>query len=283
MTDTAEIDYREWIGKQERCEDTATLAPVTGMLALLDDVDTRLGHGDPLPPLWHWLYFLPQAPQREIGPDGHPRRGGFMPPVRLPRRMFAGAELSFLAPIAIGDTIVRESEVMDVEVKTGRSGALVFVAVRHRILANGVAAIEEIQNIVYREAGGPVPAPDIGAWNEVAGNAWVREIEPDPVLLFRYSALTFNGHRIHYDRPYATGEENYPGLVVHGPLIANLLLELVRQNCERPVKTYRFRAVAPIFDVAPFRVVGVLEDSRVALVAERSDGETAMRAEATLG
>ena len=206
-----------------------------------------------------------------------------MPPVRLPRRMFAGAELSFLAPIAIGDTIVRESEVMDVEVKTGCSGALVFVAVRHRILANGVAAIEEIQNIVYREAGGPVPAPDIGAWNEVAGNAWVREIEPDPVLLFRYSALTFNGHRIHYDRPYATGEENYPGLVVHGPLIANLLLELVRQNCERPVKTYRFRAVAPIFDVAPFRVVGVLEDSRVALVAERSDGETAMRAEATLG
>jgi len=278
----SEIDYRDWIGKCERAEDRANLAPVTGLLALLDDTDTTLAEGDPLPPLWHWLYFLPQAPMRELGPDGHPRRGGFLPPVSLPRRMFAGAQLRFHAPIAIGSPLVRESEVVDVETKSGRSGQLVFVTVTHRLLADDSLAVEETQNIVYREAGGPVPAPESRPFAAAPAGAWVREVSPDPVLLFRFSALTFNGHRIHYDRPYATGEENYPGLVVHGPLIAMLLMDLVRRQATRPLAAYRFRAVAPIFDTSPFRVLGLPEGDNVKLTAVRSDGAEAMQAEAGL-
>lgn len=277
-----EIDYRDWIGKRETAEDVATLAPVKGMLALLDDTDARLAMGDPLPPLWHWLYFLPRAPMREIGADGHPRRGGFLPPVALPRRMFAGAQIRFHAPIPIGQAIVRESEVAGVEAKAGRSGELVFVTVRHRILAGGSLALEETQNIVYREAGGPVPAPEVKPFGPPPPDAWASEVTANPVLLFRFSALTFNGHRIHYDRPYAMDEEKYPGLVVHGPLIAMLLMDLVRRNATRPVTAYRFRATAPIFDTAPFRILGLPVNDNVKLTAERSDGAEAMQAEAEL-
>jgi 3-methylfumaryl-CoA hydratase len=279
----AETDYRDWIGSSETAEDVAGPAPVKGLLATLDDVETRLGPGDPLPPLWHWLYFLPQAPAREVGADGHPKRGGFMPPVTLPRRMFAGGELSFLAPIPLGAEIRRTSEVTTVETKSGRSGELVFVTVRHKVFAAGTLAVEEVQNIVYREAGGPVPAPEAKPLPPAPAGAWVREVTPDPVLLFRYSALTFNGHRIHYDRPYAMGEENYPGLVVHGPLLATMLMDLVRLNAGRAVTGFKFRAVAPIFDIAPFRLVGLAEGDRATLTAERADGAAAMQAEAALG
>jgi 3-methylfumaryl-CoA hydratase len=278
----AEADYRDWIGNTESAEDVAGLAPVKGLLATLDDVETRLGPGDALPHLWHWLYFLPQAPMREVGADGHPRRGGFMPPVALPRRMFAGAQLSFLAPIPLGATLRRESEIAGVEAKSGRSGELVFVTVRHRVFAGGTLAVEETQNIVYRQAGGPVPAPEAKPFAPAPAGAWVREVTPDPVLLFRYSALTFNGHRIHYDRPYATGEESYPGLVVHGPLLATLLMDLVRRNARRPVAGFSFRAMAPIFDTAPFRLLGQPEGDTVTIAAERADGATAMQATATL-
>ena len=278
-----EVDYRDWIGGRETAKDRVTLAPVTGLLATLDDSETKLGLGDPLPPLWHWLYFLAQAPAGGIGPDGHPRRGGFLPPVTLPRRMFAGAEMEFAAPIPIGSGITRESEIVDVTEKSGKSGRLVFVTVRHEIAADGTPALTETQNIVYREEGAPVPAPEVlEAPSPPPDGAWVREVRPDPVLLFRFSALTFNGHRIHYDRTYAMGEEHYPGLVVHGPLIAMLLMDLVRRNVTRRVSRFRFRAVQPIFDTGPFRVVGVADGERATLVAERSDGIEAMRAEATL-
>ena len=284
MSDTRTIDYRDWIGKRQSQEDRASEAPVRGLLATLDDARASLGAGEPLPPLWHWLYFLARPRARDVDHDGHGLRGGFMPPVSLPRRMFAGASLEFLAPVPIGAQLAQESEILNIEEKSGRTGALVFVTVRHRISADGTAAIQETQTIVYREAGAPVPAPEIRAdWPEAPAGAWVKLITPDPVMLFRYSALTFNGHRIHYDRPYALGEENYPGLIVHGPLIATLLMELVRLNAGRPVLKYSFRAAQPIFDTAPFRVVGTLAGDTVTLAAERSDGVIAMQAEAVLG
>ena len=277
------IDYSEWIGGIESAEDTATLAPVRGLLATLDDGGTTLAAGDPLPPLWHWLYFLPRPPASGIGADGHPRRGGFMPPVSLPRRMFAGAQVEFRAPIRIGAALHRRSEITGVAEKSGKSGRLVFVTVRHEITADGVPAVSETQNIVYREAGAAVAAPEVReAFPPAPEGAWVREVRPDPVLLFRFSALTFNGHRIHYDRSYATGEEHYPGLVVHGPLLATLLADLVRLNSPRRIARFEFRALAPVFDTGPFRLVGRPEGERVALVAERCDGAEAMRAEAVL-
>ena len=284
MTVADGLDYQDWIGKRETAQDIASLVPIRGMLATLDDAEKDLAEGDPLPPLWHWLYFLEQAPARGIDSDGHAKRGGFMPPVMLPRRMFAGASLSFEAPIRIGAQITRESEIVSAEAKSGRTGQLVFVNVRHRISAEGRLAVEETQTIVYRQEGAPTPAPEILPDLPAApAGAWVTEIDPDPVLLFRCSALLFNAHRIHYDRAYAVEEEHYPGLVVHGPLIATQLMDLVRLNAKRPVKRYSFRAAAPIFDIAPYRVVGVADGDTVSLTAERSDGAAAMRAEAVLG
>lgn len=284
MANTGDVvDYRDWIGSEEVREERADLAPVRRLLVMLDDTETTFADGDTLPALWHWLYFLPEAPQSQLGPDGHPRRGGFLPPVVLPRRMFAGAQIRFHAAIAIGAALRLEARVTNVEAKSGRSGDLVFVTVENRILADGALAVEETQNIVYREAGDPVPAPPSVDLPPAPAGSWSQTITADPVLLFRFSALTFNGHRIHYDRIYATGEEGYPGLIVHGPLIAMALMDLVRRNAGRPVTGYRFRAQAPIFDGAPFRVTGVAENSAVTLTAERCDGTAAMTAEATLG
>jgi 3-methylfumaryl-CoA hydratase len=182
-----------------------------------------------LPELWHWLYFLPHARQSEIGPDGHPKRGGFLPPVPLPRRMWAGGRLEWIKPLVVGDAIERTSTIQSVTHKSGRTGDLIFVLVRHEISnAAGIALTEE-HDIVYRDA----PAPDDKPVTPTAAPSdatWTKTIHPDDVLLFRYSALTFNGHRIHYDRRYVTEVEGYPGLIVHGPLIATLLVDLVRQS-----------------------------------------------------
>jgi 3-methylfumaryl-CoA hydratase len=214
--------------------------------------------GTVLPALWHWLYFLPQHRQSEIGPDGHARRGGFLPPVPLPRRMWAGGRLSWLPenPLRCGDKVQRHSEIVSVKHKSGRTGDLVFVLVKHALHnAQGLTLTEE-HDIVYRaaaQAGDPVPPPMPAETNA----AWQREVVPDAVLLFRYSALTFNGHRIHYDRQYVTEVEAYPGLIVHGPLIATLLLDLVR--CQAPdafVKTFDFKVVRPTFDLHPLRLNG---------------------------
>jgi len=276
-------DFRDWIGRRQERRETIALAPAERLLATLDDRETRLGAGDALPPLWHWLYFLPAAPRGDIGPDGHGHRGGFLPPIELPRRMFAGVEAEFHAPLPIGSEARIESEIADIQQKSGRSGALLFVTVRNRFYAGTTLAIDEKRSLVFREAGGRTPAPEAKPLPAPPSGAWAREVHADPVLLFRYSALTFNGHRIHYDRPYTVNEEGYPGLIVHGPLLATLLVELVRRNSRRPVKRFAFRAAAPIFDTAPFRVQGEPEGDRVALKAIRCDGETAMQAEATLG
>ncbi|MEQ1519356.1 MAG: MaoC family dehydratase N-terminal domain-containing protein, partial [Usitatibacteraceae bacterium] len=225
------MNLAEWIGRAEVAADVVTATPFAAMSAMLDLTSDRPLAGTPLPPLWHWLYFLPLARQSEIGPDGHPKRGGFLPPVPLPRRMWAGSQFEFTQSLHIGDAIERSSTIVDVTEKTGRTGPLVFVKVKHEIRRNHEAsvALTEYHDIVYREApraDDPVLVPQPAPLN----SAWRREWAPDDVLLFRYSALTFNGHRIHYDRRYVTDVEGYPGLIVHGPLIATLLLELLREH-----------------------------------------------------
>ena len=274
----------DWIGRSESHLDTITAAPVQALGATLDHEQAAVTDGMTLPPLWHWLYFLPKHRQSEIGPDGHARRGGFLPPVPLPRRMWAGSQFEFRAPVRVGDRAERRSTIDDVTVKQGRTGTLVFVKVRHEVRCNGAddPAIVEFHDIVYRDArrpGDPEPPPQAAP----ADAAWQREIVPDDVLLFRYSALTFNGHRIHYDRRYVTEVEGYPGLIVHGPLIATLLMDLLRRELpQADVATFRFRAVRPTFDLHPFRVCGRRDGAQVHLWAQDHEGWLTMDASATL-
>ena len=282
---TVDIEHlRSWIGRTDTLHDTVTPTPLRALTATLDREDAPTSAGDAVPPLWHWLYFLPLARQSEIGPDGHPKRGGFLPPVPLPRRMWAGGRLEFRRPLAVGSAITRVSRIENVSGKSGRSGSLVFVLVKHEIAdATGVAIVEE-HDIVYRDnpkPGDPVPA----AQPAPADAQWTRTIVPDDVLLFRYSALTFNGHRIHYDRRYVTEVEGYPGLIVHGPLIATLLLDLLRRSLpEATVTRFAFRAVKPIFDITPFQVCGRPEEDgkTIRLWAQHTDGSLAMDATATI-
>ena len=274
-------ELRAWEGRSETLRDEATAAPVRNLSATLDRDDPLPQTGTELPPLWHWLYFLPGNRQGEIGPDGHARRGGFLPPVPLPRRMWAGGRLTWHAPLRVGESIERTSRIVSVTSKSGRSGDLVFVMVRHEVRnAQGLALSEE-HDIVYRplaQPGEPAPPPQAAP----ADAPWSREIVPDPVLLFRYSALTFNGHRIHYDRSYVTEVEGYPGLIVHGPLIATLLVDLARrQRPDATLRSFNFRAVRPTFDLHPFRVNGSpSEDGRGAqLWAQDHEGWLTMQAE----
>jgi len=281
---TVEPDWRTWIGRTQRRSDRVTGASVAALAATLDRNDPAPAEGDDLPPLWHWLYCLPLDRQSDIGPDGHAKRGGFLPPIPLPRRMWAGGRITFSAPLHIGEPIERESRIVDITRKEGRSGPLAFVVVRHVISgANGVAIVEE-HDIVYRgkaNAGEPsrtpTPAPVDAAWSH--------EIDPDPVLLFRYSALTFNSHRIHYDRRYVTDVEGYPGLVVHGPLIATLLADLLRRALPGvTLAAFSFRAVSPLFDGASFFVRGqpAHDGKSVRLWAANTHDDLAMDATATL-
>ncbi|MEO9137322.1 MAG: MaoC family dehydratase N-terminal domain-containing protein [Casimicrobiaceae bacterium] len=279
-----ESNWKSWIGRTESRFDKVTTAPVAALAATLDRDDPPPKDGDPLPAMWHWLYFLPIYRQSDVGPDGHAKRGGFLPPVPLPRRMWAGGRVTFIAPLHVGERIERESRIVDVTPKEGRSGSLVFVVVRHTISGtNGVAIVEE-HDIVYRGAAKPgergpatIPAPLSAAWS--------REIDPDPVLLFRYSALTFNGHRIHYDRRYVTETEGYPGLVVHGPLIATLVADLLRRALpDASVAAFSFRAVSPLFDISSFIVRGqpAHDGTSVRLWAADTHDALAMDATATL-
>jgi 3-methylfumaryl-CoA hydratase len=262
MTQTAPNTLADWIGRSETVTDTVTPTPYAALAATLDWPAERPPAGTPLPALWHWLYFLPLHPQSEIGADGHAKRGGFLPPVPLPRRMWAGSDFEFHAPILVGDALSRTSTIADVREKSGRTGNLIFVKVRHEIRRQGEAAVAltEHHDIVYRaapSAGDIAPPPQVAP----AEWAWERRIVPDDVLLFRYSALTFNGHRIHYDRKYVTEVEGYPGLIVHGPLIATLLMDLLRrQQPQARVRRFQFRAVRPTYDIHPFSVHGQPSD-----------------------
>jgi 3-methylfumaryl-CoA hydratase len=281
---TAQIDLDAWIGRSESQHDSLHPAPVRALHATLDHALATVAPGSVLPPLWHWLYFLPVARQSEIGPDGHPRRGAFLPPVALPRRMWAGSQFEFHAPLRIGDAVSRRSTIESVDSKHGRSGQLVFVKVRHELRRDGepAAALTEHHDIVYREARRPdeVSPPPLAAPSTAA---WRRTLVPDEVLLFRYSALTFNGHRIHYDRSYATGVEGYPGLVVHGPLIATLLLDLLhREMPQAGLAGYRFKALRPSFDGQTLHLNGQPDGQAVRLWACDDAGRLAMDATATV-
>jgi 3-methylfumaryl-CoA hydratase len=287
MTATTNADLSGWIGKTETVIDSVTATPYAALSATLDRAAERPPVGMPLPPLWHWLYFLPLYRQSEVGPDGHAKRGGFLPPVPLPRRMWAGSQFEFSQPPPrVGDRISRISTIADVTEKSGRTGPLVFVKVRHEIRANDEQspAIVEFHDIVYREAPKPDdPAPPPKAAQSQA--RWQRRWVPDDVLLFRYSALTFNGHRIHYDRKYVTEVEGYPGLIVHGPLIATLLLDLLRLELpDAVVRRYEFRAVRPLFDIHPFEVCGEpsADGKSVRLWAKDHEGWLAMDATAQI-
>lgn len=263
--------------------DVIALDRATAFAATLD-LDRHPVAGDALPPLWHWLYFWSVARQSELGRDGHPLKGGFLPDLGLPRRMWAGGRVVFENPLPIGETAVRTSRVLSIEHKEGRSGPLGFVTVEHLIESGGTVAIREEHDIVYRgaaEPGAAAPAPKAAP----DGAQWQRDVTPDEVQLFRYSALTFNGHRIHYDRTYAREIEGYPDLVVHGPLISTLLLDLVpRALPGATVREYAYRAVRPTFLGNTFSVCGrVAEDGKtIDLWAKDHDGWLTMSARATL-
>lgn len=276
-------ELRSWIGRTETRTEKMTSASVAAMAATLDLPNLNSATGAELRLLWHWLFFTPLTLHRDIGPDGHAKRGGFLPPVPLPRRMWAGGRLEFHLPISIGDTLTRTSRIQDVNVKEGRSGTLVFVTVKHELQNTHGVALSEEHDIVYRDV--PQPgASTIAPQSARRDHDFEREIVPDPVFLFRYSALTFNAHRIHYDRPYVTEVEGYPGLIVHGPLIATLLMDLVHRNLSQArVKRFQFRAVRPLFDTRPFNVCGKRESpEELQLWARDHDGYLAMEASAEI-
>jgi len=241
------VQLTDWIGRTETRSDVMDPWRAQALHATLDASDLAPAAGDALPPCWHWSYFLETAASRELGEDGHPARGGFLPPVPLPRRMWAGSRIEFLAPLPIGAAARKVSRVLDVTEKSGRSGRLCFVTVQHETFAGAALAIREQQDIVYREPARGAPAVELR--QAPAGARWSRSWSFDTPRLFRYSALTFNSHRIHYDRDYATQTEGYPGLVVHGPLLATLMLEVIREQLPmRRVAEFEFRALAPLFD-----------------------------------
>jgi 3-methylfumaryl-CoA hydratase len=292
MTERATIDaatlahLQTWQGRTENWDDTITAAPLRALTATLDHPEVPVPPGTPLPALWHWLYFLPHHRQSVIGADGHAHRGEFHPPVPLQRRMWAGGRLQWATgnPLKVGDTVQRVSRIASVTHKAGRSGELVFVVVRHEVHNTQGLALQEEHDIVYRAAaqpGDPVPPPTAAE----PGAAWQRTVVPDDVLLFRYSALTFNGHRIHYDRRYVTEIEGYPGLVVHGPLIATLLADLLRRQAPTAaLKRFEFKAVRPTYDLHPFQLNGQpsADGRSVRLWAQDHEGWLTMQASAEL-
>jgi 3-methylfumaryl-CoA hydratase len=267
----------------ETAIDVITLSHANAMGATLD-CKAPLTVGNALPYLWHWLYFRPCVRQSSIGNDGHPEKGGFLPDLGLPRRMWAGGRLRFVAPLEIGATATRMSQVVGIQDKSGRSGRLAFVTVKHSITSGGTTAIHEEQDIVYRAAAAPgaaSPAPQPAP----SAAQWEQEINPTAALLFRYSALTFNSHRIHYDAPYATQVEGYPDLVVHGPLIATLLMELACTSMPGvAILEYTFKAIRPTFLGQSFTVCGqpTPDGKAIDLWAKDHDGWLIMSARAIL-
>jgi 3-methylfumaryl-CoA hydratase len=273
-----------WAPEPVETTDTITVGPALALAALLDTEPTVTGPGDPIPPLWHWLYFLDRPASRELGPDGHPAAGRFMPPLPQRRRMFAGGRVSYHRPIRCGDEVTRRSELADATIRHGRTGELLFVTVRSVFTSSGAAIATEEQDLVYRS--GP-PSTPAGRPEPTAAPAapapWRLQIVPDPVLLFRFSALTYNAHRIHYDEGYATGVEGHPGLVVHGPLLALLCLELPRRHVpHRAVTKLSFRARAPLYAGQPCDVTGGPGHGGCTMRAVAPDGTEVLTADGDL-
>ncbi len=283
---TADGGFAAWVGRVETTTDVVTPQQVAGLAATLDlDADARarqgLGAGGTLPPLWHWLGFLPTTPMSGLGPDGHPKRGGFLPPVPLERRMWAGGRLRFESEIRIGEPLERRSTILSVVEKTGRAGRMVFVTVEHRFSTPRGEALVEEHDIVYVAIPDRfTPPPPVAPPTPLA---FAEQVPIDTVKLFRFSALTFNGHRIHYDLDYTREVEKYPGLVVHGPLQALLLMEAARRRRGGAVPAaYGFRGVRPLFHFEPLEVVGTAVDAGAQhLATVNGDGHACMLAEVT--
>lgn len=282
MTAAASLDIddlRRWIGRREEASERATADIVRRFRATFDDDPSDVALGAAAPRMLHWCLAQPAVQTRALGPDGHPARGGFLPPVPLPRRMWAGGSLAFTGDIAVEDEVRRVSTVTDVQVKHGRSGSLCFVAVGHEIWSGERLVISEVQDIVYRAAGRTAtPAPGIAPAPEGRHR---RPADTSAPMLFRYSALTFNGHRIHYDHPYVTQVEGYPGLVVHGPLQATWLLRFATDIHGTPPACFTFRGHSPVFDDAPLMLHAEETAEGLNLWTARPGGPVAMSAEAT--
>jgi 3-methylfumaryl-CoA hydratase len=268
----------DWIGRQEDRQERIRASVVQAMAATLD-LARAPQMGEPLPPGWQWLFFNPIVRRSELGADGHPARGSFLPPIELPRRMWAGSRIRYLANLPVEGEATRRSRILKIERKSGKRGALCFVTVEHSISCDGLQCIAEEQDLVYREASPPgasAPAPE----RHGAVAQWSQAVQADTTLLFRYSALTFNGHRIHYDQPYARHEEGYPDLVVHGPLTATLLQQFALEHGDgRPLARFDFRGVTPLFVDQPFLLEGRRgDDGTLELWARGPQGELAMSA-----
>lgn len=263
MTTILSVELQQWVGRSRTSRDVVTLAPLQGLAALLDASLTSTRAGEPIPPGWHWLYFLLATPQAALGSDGTEAGGEFLPPFELSQRMWAGGSFEFYRSLHIGERIERVSTIQTIDEKSGRHGPLVFLTLRHEIFGQSDLAVKEEQVLVFRSP--RASSQHIGDRPAPLKPDWSREIVPDPVLLFRFSALTFNAHRIHYDRCYAIEKEGYPGLVIHGPLQAILLLELLRGVLAKPLVGFKYRLLRPIFDCGRFSVNGArrTQDIRV--------------------
>ena len=276
-------DLKTHVGRTQTAADVLHPGPANLLRLAFGRAEPELREGDPLPPAWLALYFLPRYAPDALRPDGSPRDAGVVPPMPLPRRMFAGERVRFHRPLRLGEAVRRETTLADISLKTGSTGALVFATVVNRVFAGDALAVEDERRTVFREevkAGERNQAPRRDP--APAGLPWFRRVTPDPVLLFRFSALTFNSHRIHYDLRWATETEGYPGLVVHGPLTTTLLIDFARDsNPGRPIRSYATQARAPLFDVAPFELRGrPTADGRGAeLWAVTPEGTIAMSAE----
>ena len=272
---------KEWIGQKESDIDYVTVPAVHRLAATLDRDDPMPRMGDPLPAGWHQILFPRVVRHSQIGADGHPQRGDFLPPVPLPRRMFAGKRTTFHADLQVGDAVRRDSVIHDVNIKQGRTGTMVFVTVKTELTTPRGLAITEEQDIVYREA--PAPGAPPQPPQPAPGRAvWSRTVTPDPVMLFRYSALTFNGHRIHYDLPYVTQVEGYPGLVMNGGLTTLLVFELARTHASTPIRHIASRNVRALFVNQPIALGGepAADHRATKLWALNPDGALALTAEA---
>ena len=270
-------ELRGWIGRSEIAHDEITPRLVRELTATLDRdaVEAEI----PVPLAMHWCLAPPAVKASMIGPDGHPLRGGFLPPVPLPRRMWAGGQVKFRDQLRIGDKIERRSRIVDVALKEGRTGVLCFVAIDHEYFTARGLAIEERQDIVYRELRSATPRTS--SLPSLPLPEWRRIMQASPVLLLRYSALTFNGHRIHYDRPYATEVEGYPGLIVHGPLQATLLIEFAASIKDMPAKQFSFRGIQPLFDFTPFELCARSNDGGLHMWIQTVEGVQTMDAQAS--
>lgn len=268
---------KDWIGRSETREERLDPGRAEALRVTLETRDPPFEEGAPLPELWHWLYFWDYAAISRLGRDGHAERGGFLPPVPLPRRMWAGSRFRWLAPLKLGAIARKTSRIASIEEKQGRSGPLVFVTVRHELEGPAGPAIQEEHDIVYREAPKPGAAARV-AKEAAPKGSWSRPLRPDPVLLFRYSALTFNGHRIHYDEPYSRRKEGYPALVVHGPLLATLMVDLARREApERSPVSFHFKALRPVFCGEEIEIAGEPDEWGADLWVAGPDGGQCMR------